>query len=235
MKQVLVLQHAGVETPGIIADVLVSQGYAIQHVLAFAGQPVPHAMREAQGVVIMGGPMGVYERDRYPFIEDELHLIGKALEEHKPILGVCLGSQLLAASLDAEVTRERQKEIGWHRVSLTEQAKEDALLKGTETTFMALHWHGDIFDLPHGALRLASSDLTECQAFRYGRNAYGFLFHMETTAEILVRMAGAFEAELVQQGIDGQAIINAGREHLPKLQQTGRIVFERWTRLLDEG
>jgi GMP synthase (glutamine-hydrolysing) len=233
MKRVLVVQHAATEEPGIIADALASAGCSIQPVLAFGGQPVPKTAEGAQGLVIMGGPMGVYERDRYPYLQDELHLIEKILKDSKPILGICLGSQLLAAALGAEVRRGRQKEIGWHSVHLTEQAKVDPLLAGIDQLFTALHWHGDVFDLPRGAVRLARSDLTDCQSFRYRTNAYGFLFHMETTAEILRGMVTAFGDELSQEGIDGSEVIQAASEYLPKLQQSGRTVFECWTTLLN--
>jgi GMP synthase (glutamine-hydrolysing) len=232
MKPVLVIQHAGVEQPGTIADALTSAGYLIQPVLAFDGQAIPQKTDEFQGLVIMGGPIGVYECDRYSYLADELHLIEKVLEARKPILGVCLGSQFLAAALGAEVRKGKRKEIGWHPVSLTVEAKVDRLLAGIEQAFMALHWHGDLFDLPPGAVNLASSDLTPCQAFRYRENAFGFLFHMETTTEILRGMVTAFEDELRQEGLDGSEIIQAATQYLPKLQQTGRTVFARWAALL---
>ncbi|HTV56379.1 MAG TPA: gamma-glutamyl-gamma-aminobutyrate hydrolase family protein [Terriglobia bacterium] len=234
MNRVLVIQHAGVEKPGLIADELASAGCNVQLVLAFDGQPVPQRPDDSDGLVVMGGPMGLYERDRYPFLQDEIHLIENALEEHKPILGICLGSQLLAAALRTEVKRGRQKEIGWHSVHFTEQARLDPLLTGIGQPVTALHWHGDIFEIPSGAVRLAYSELTECQAFRYRENAYGFLFHMELTAEILRGMVTTFADELRQEGIDGQEIIQAATEYMPKLQRTGRTVFHRWTALLGD-
>jgi GMP synthase (glutamine-hydrolysing) len=232
MKRVLLIQHAEVEKPGTIAEVITSAGYPIQPIRAFDGQPVPQAASDAQGLVIMGGPMGVYERDRYPFLREELHLIGNTLAEGKPILGICLGSQLVAAALGAEVKKGRFKEIGWYSVSPTEAATADALLAGIDHSFVALHWHGDVFDLPCGAVSLASSQLTECQAFRYQKNIYGFLFHIETTAEILRGMVATFADELRQEGMDGQAIMQGAGKYLPGLQRFGHAVFERWAALL---
>lgn len=234
MKPVLVIQHAEVEKPGLISDELASAGYPIQPVLAFHGQSIPQNTEEFQGLVIMGGPMGIYERERYPYLRDELRLIQKTLEAQKPILGICLGSQLLAAASGAEVRLGKQKEIGWRQVNLTDEGKLDSLLTGIDQSFTPLHWHGDIFDPPRGAITLASSDLAACQAFRFRDNAYGFLFHMEMTAEILRGMIETFTGELSQEGIDGQKIIQAATEHLPKLQQAGRIVFARWAALLGD-
>ena len=234
MKPVLVIQHARVEQPGIIGDALASAGYPVQPILPFDGQTIPQDTDEVQGLVIMGGPMGVYERDRYPYLQHELQLIEKVLEARKPILGICLGSQLLAAALGGEVRRGGQKELGWHRVSLSNESKLDRLLAGIARAFVALHWHGDVFALARGAINLASSDLTACQSFRYSENAYGFLFHMETTAEILRGLVTTFEHELRQEGIDGSQVIRAATEYLPKLQQTGRTVFARWAALLGD-
>jgi GMP synthase (glutamine-hydrolysing) len=235
MKQVLVVQHAEVEEPGTIADVLSSAGYSIQPVLAFAGQPVPRNIKDSEGLVVMGGPMGVYERDRHPYLQDEMHLIENALGAGKPVLGICLGSQLLAAALGADIRRGRDKEIGWYPVMLTEEAKDDPLLAGVSQPFVALHWHGDVFDLPHGAVHLASSALTECQAFRYQDAAYGFLFHMEVDEGIIQGMVRIFVNELSEAALDGEEIAEGASKHLPQLRPIARTVFERWSKLLSSG
>jgi GMP synthase (glutamine-hydrolysing) len=227
MSHIVVVQHAEVERPGIIADVLASQGNSV---LTFHAPQLPQELEDAQGLIIMGGPMSVYEDGKYPFLRDELHLIEKALQEGKPVLGVCLGSQLLAAALGAAV-KKGQKEIGWYQVALTKNAMEDPLLAGVERSFMACHWHGDIFDLPHGALSLAASSRTECQAFRYGDSAYGFLFHMEVTHEILQAMVRTFADELRGAGIEGEEIVRGGHEYLPDLKRIGKAVFKRWAGL----
>jgi GMP synthase (glutamine-hydrolysing) len=120
--------------------------------------------------------MGVYDAPRYPFLSAEMRLIEDALRRDKAVLGVCLGSQLLAAALGAQVVKGRQKEIGWHPVNLSPDAVSDPVWYQVAPSFMALHWHGDVFNLPAGAISLASSALTEYQAFRYGRSTYGFLF-----------------------------------------------------------
>ncbi len=230
MRQVVVVQHAEVEKPGIIAGALASHGYSIQPVLTFNAQPMPRDLGGAQALVVMGGPMSVCEQDRYPFLRDEIRLIEKTLRDGKPVLGVCLGSQLLAAALGAAV-RKGQKEIGWYPVTLTEQAAEDLLLRGIERSFTACHWHGDVFDLPRKAVSLAASSRTECQAFRYGHNAYGFLFHLEMTPDTLEAMARTFASELKEEGIESEEIVRRGHECLPDLKKIGNSVFERWAGL----
>lgn len=234
MRSVLVLQHADVEEPGLIGEALHAAGYHPLCSLAHTAQSVPREIGEAAGLVIMGGPMGVYEYEQYPFLRDEMRLIEQALAQGTPVLGVCLGSQLLAAALGAPVRKGERKEIGWHKVTLTEAAAQDRLCEWLSASFVACHWHGDVFDMPAGGVSLASSSLTKCQAFRYGASAYAFLFHMEMTGRILRGMVGAFPEELNAEGIDGQDILRAAERHLPPLQATGRLVFGRWCSLMED-
>ena len=237
MAQICVLQHIACETLGTIEQVLHSCGLTPSHVRAFAGDPVPKRLpRNVSGLIVMGGPMGVYEQARYPYLAAEMHLIDRALKDELPIFGTCLGSQLLATVLGAEVHRgEGGKEIGWHEVTLSELAAADAIWSALpaagEDRFTAFHWHGDVFGLPAGAVQLAASERTPCQAFVHGRNAYGTLFHMEVTGKIVHDLVATFAPELVAEGVDGQQIIAAAADHLVHLQQLGRTVFEAWAGL----
>ncbi len=234
MPTVCVIQHAVCETPGLIADVLQQEGVARELVRPYRGDPVPDRIGRYACLVVLGGPMGVYEQDRYPFLAQELRLIESAVKAQRPVLGVCLGSQLLAAALGAPVTRGFQKEIGWHPVTLSKAAADDALLHGAPASFTPLHWHGDVFELPRGAVSLGWSKLTECQAFRYGPSAYGFLFHLEATAETVRRMAKKFRHELGEVGVCERELLEPIKEHLPALQPVGTRVFERWSRLVTQ-
>lgn len=232
MSRVLVLQHVGPETPGTIANALDVFGVTAEYARIFEGQPVPPELGNQAGLIVLGGPMGVYDYARYPFLRDEMRLIEQALRLERPVLGVCLGSQLLAATLGSNVRKGSRKEIGWYEITLTEAATSDPLWTGTESSFVAYHWHGDVFDLPHGAVSLASSTLTECQAFRYGRNAYGFLFHMEVTEDIIGDMVRTFSDELRDVNVDGQNLVAQSRRYLPSLKKVGSRVFSRWVGLL---
>jgi len=148
------------------------------------------------------------------------------------VLGVCLGSQLLASVLGAKVYPGKQKEIGFHKIKLAPDALDDKLWVGVPREFTGFHWHGDVFDLPKGAEVLASSDLTPVQAFSYGDKAYGLLFHMEVTETIVEKMVAAFAGELKQAGIDGQQILTAADKHLAGLSKIGGSVFGRWATLI---
>lgn len=234
LSSVFVIQHIRCETLGTIADALEARGISPRYVRGFQGGKIPNEMGESAGLIVMGGPMGVHEQGRHPFLRQEIRLVEQALREQMPVLGVCLGSQLLAAALGAEVKKGKRKEIGWHPVTLTESASADPLWTGVEAWFTAYHWHGDVFDLPPGAVPLASSDLTACQAFRYGQNAYGFLFHMEVTEKIMEEMVTTFSDELRQEQIDGREILEKAGDYLPGLRKIGDTVFQRWASLAEE-
>jgi GMP synthase (glutamine-hydrolysing) len=229
---VLVIQHVANETPGLIEPALRSKDVQLRFVRPFAGDSVPQDAADAAGLVVLGGPMSVYESEQYPYLRDEMRLIERTLRTGRPVLGVCLGSQLLAHVLGAPVTRGKQKEIGWHGVTLSEAALLDPLLKGLESSFVAFHWHGDIFDLPKGAAHLARSELTANQAFRYGAYAYGLLFHLEVDAEIIAGMVQAFPGDIEEAGNLPEGILDGAREHLGPLSERGSRVFSGWADLV---
>lgn len=230
MAKIWVLQHHPIENLGTIADALEGAALAWQYVRTFDGHPVPRDMKGAGGLIVMGGPMGVYESERYPFLADEMRLIESAIRENKPVLGVCLGSQLVAATLGAKVAPGPRKEIGWYPVRLAPDAASDRLLTGIPKEFVALHWHGDVFDLPRGAVTLASSDMTPLQAFRHGDNVYGFLFHIESTVQQVHAMAREFADEVKQAGADGAAIVEQAADNIDALAQIADTIFSRWSR-----
>jgi GMP synthase (glutamine-hydrolysing) len=233
MAKVWVLQHLAAEPLGIIGEALEAGGIDAEYIRVFAGEPVPGDMNGAAGLVVMGGSMGVYEQHEYPFLSHEIRLIEAALRAEKPVLGICLGSQLLASVLGAEVRKGDHKEIGWFPVTLTDAARTDRRFSEVERSFTAYHWHGDVFDLPVGAVSLASSAQTQCQAFAYEERAYGLLFHLEATHKIVEEMVRGFAGELDEEQMDGAEIIAQTREHLPQLQRIGASVFQRWASLIE--
>ncbi|HEX4142325.1 MAG TPA: type 1 glutamine amidotransferase [Pirellulales bacterium] len=228
---VLVLQHVACETLGTIEDALVRAGLAHRYVRIHEGEPVPTDVGDAAALVVMGGPMSVYEHDRLAHLKAEMRLVESALKSERPVLGVCLGSQLLAHVLLAKVYPGARKEIGWHDVSLTPAAEDDPVWSAAPARFAAFHWHGDVFDLPRSAVSLARSELTDCQAFRYGKNVYGILFHMEVTQPQVGTMTEVFADEVRQVGATAEKILADTDRHLPRLAEIGRGIYDGWTRL----
>jgi len=213
-------------------DVLRGHQIQFSYIHTYARMPVPGEMADQAGLIVMGGPMGVYEQAKYPFLRDEMRLIESALKLGRPVLGVCLGSQLLAAVVGAEVKKGARKELGWHAVTLAESAAHDTLFAGVRTEFWPFHWHGDVFSLPRQAVGLASSQQTSHQAFRYGKNAYGMLFHLEVTREQISQMLLDFADELREAGGTATQITEQVPRHLPVLQEIAGGVFGRWVSLL---
>jgi GMP synthase (glutamine-hydrolysing) len=232
---VLALQHMSYETPGTIGATLASRGVAVETVPVFDGAPVPRDLGGADALLVMGGPMGVDEADRYPAIRDEIALIERAVGDGRPVLGICLGSQLLAAALGGTVSRGRAKEIGWYPVTLTDAGAEDPLLEGSGRSFVAFHWHGDVFSIPPGAVALASSELTPNQGYRYGRSVYGFQFHPEMDRAILDGMIGDFEDELAEAGVTAASVRAGAAAHLDALGAVCASMTTAWASLFDRS
>jgi GMP synthase (glutamine-hydrolysing) len=227
MKNVVVLQHAECEGPGTLSDALAAVNLPVRVVRGDLGEPIPGDLASIAALIVMGGPMGVYEHTKYPFLLDEIRLVEAAVKAGLPVIGICLGSQLLATALGASVRPGSRKEIGWYPVHLEPEASADSLFVDAPNRFEGFHWHGDIFDLPEGAIGLAHSDLTECQAFRYG-SANGILFHMEVTQASITAMAQAFPEELAQAGGSTESLASGTNRHLKRLQSIGATVFRRW-------
>jgi GMP synthase (glutamine-hydrolysing) len=232
LQSVWVLQHTPCENLGTIEEVLRGHSIGVGYIKTHEGEPVPREMGERAGLIVMGGPMGVYEGARHPFLRDEMRLIESALRLGKPVLGVCLGSQLLASTLGAEVKKGERKELGWHEVRLSEFAAQDPIFAGVKPQFWPFHWHGDVFSLPAQAAGLASSSQTPHQGFRYGKNAYGILFHLEVTREQISQMLVDFADELQEAGGSAADITEQLPRHLPALQEIAGNVFGRWASLL---
>lgn len=176
MKTLLALRHVAFEDLGAFEAPLRDAGYAIRY--CDMGSEMPGG--DFDMLAVLGGPIGAYEDDLYPFLKTELALIEASLKAEKPVLGICLGAQLMARALGAQVYPGPAKEIGWKKLSLSDEGRKIlAPLDGVPV----LHWHGDTFDLPAGAVHLASTDICRQQGFAFGRHALAFQFHPEAQEE----------------------------------------------------
>ncbi|CAM2141991.1 Glutamine amidotransferase domain-containing protein [Pararobbsia alpina] len=207
MKEVLAIRHVAFEDLGTLEPALESAGYQIHYVDAPTHAWQGLDIETPDLVVVLGGPIGAYEDDRYPFLSRELALIEARLKTSGPLLGICLGAQLMARVAGARVYAGPEKEIGWSGVSLTEAGSRSALSPLGDGT-PVLHWHGDTFDLPAGAERLASTALYANQAFSMGPRVLGLQFHLEASPQALERWLVGHAVELAHAGIDVQTLRN---------------------------
>jgi GMP synthase (glutamine-hydrolysing) len=232
MKPVLIVRHVPHEGPGTIGNALDRREVAYK-IDAFHERRPTFDPEQYSGLVVMGGPMNVDETDAFPFLADEVKWIQAAVKRKMPMLGVCLGSQLLAKALGSRVYKNPIKEIGWYNLELLPAAADDPLFRGIASPTTVFQWHGDTFDLPSGAVQLARSPQCENQAFRYG-SAYGLQFHMEVTADIvtewLCETGNCCELDGLDY-IDPAAIRKHTPQQLPKMAAVGEKVFDRFAAL----
>ena len=179
--RILVLQHIACEPPGEFEELLRGRGAEIHRVELDEGEPLPRDPSGYDLVVAMGGPMSVNDEAEHPWLRDEKRLIGDAVRAGVPFWGACLGIQLLAAALGAPVYPGSVPEVGLLPVTLSDEALADPVFEGLPRELPTLQWHGDTFDLPDGAVRLAGSAAYPNQAFRWGARAYGVQFHVEVS------------------------------------------------------
>jgi GMP synthase-like glutamine amidotransferase len=236
--RLLVLQHIACEPPGAYEDELRERGGELVRVMVDQGEPLPE-LDGFDGVIAMGGPMGAYEDDRLPWLPDEKRLIADAVGGGVPVWGVCLGAQLLAASVGAAVAPGPEPEVGVLPVYRTARAADDPVFSALPDEFLALQWHSDTFELPTGAVALARSDAYENQAFALNR-AYGLQFHVEVGKMLATEWGEvpAYAESLEGMMGDGALprLLAQIEEHEPEMTTLARTLFARWLeRVVGDG
>lgn len=176
------LQHVPFEDPASIKDWICKNNLRASCTRFYAGDPLPQ-IDDFDWLIVMGGPMNVYQEDLYPWLTEEKRLIERAIAHGKTIIGICLGGQLIADVLGARVFRNAHKEIGWFPIELTREALTSPLFDSFPQRMIAFHWHGDAFELPSGAMRLASSEACPNQAFIHDARVIALQFHLESTPQ----------------------------------------------------
>ena len=192
-----IFQHESFESPAIIEDWIKRKNYTLTFTRFYESNRLPQ-ISEIDCLIIMGGPMGANDEDKFPWLKEEKDFIKKAINSGKIVLGICLGSQLIASSLGAKVYPNKHKEIGWLNVHLTEYSKDNFLFSSLPKIMKVFQWHGDTFDLPEGAVHIAGSEACTNQAFIYNERIVGLQFHMEFTVDTIKDLISNGRKELVK-------------------------------------
>jgi len=230
MMNVLIVKHVAVEGPGSI-EVHLEREKVPYQILNLEGSNHFPKLDDLTHIILLGGPMNVYEEDQYPFLRQEDLFIKEAIQRGKRILGICLGAQLIAKALRAKVYKAPVKEIGWYDLSLTEEGRADPLFSRFPKTFSAFQWHGDTFDLPTAAKLIATSSSVPNQAFRYGENAYSLQFHLEVTEEMIEQWMKEYDEEF-EAGkpphFSKEAILKGTKMKWMEYSSQGRILISQF-------
>ena len=229
MKKLLVCQHVAHEILGTLNPLFKRAGFRIRYVNF---ERHPHSLPSIDGyhgLVLLGGPMSVHDGERHPHLDVEVELVQRALDRGIPVLGICLGAQLIARALGARVEPNHEKEIGWYDVTVTAEAREDPLLSHFEIPERIFQWHGDTFEIPRGAVHLATSSVCSNQAFRYGDNVYGLQFHLEVDLPLIERWLrvpeNRREIELLDGRVDCERIQWDSARYLDRLHLLSERTF----------
>jgi GMP synthase (glutamine-hydrolysing) len=226
MPHCTAIRHVAFEDLGLLAPLLAERGFSLRYLEAGIDDIDSTTLTAPDLVVILGGPIGVYEENLYPFLNGELAAIRARMDAAKPTLGICLGAQLMAKALGARVAPGPQKEIGWAPLALTE-ASRVSLLGAFETT-PVLHWHGDNFELPANAIRLASTSACPNQAFAYGMNLLGLQFHIEVDPARIEQWLIGHTVELAKAGIDPRELRRQAATLGRATAEKGKAALAAW-------
>jgi GMP synthase (glutamine-hydrolysing) len=236
-KYVLILRQVAHELAGTLEDALNKANLEFRYLDLFAESSPDIKLNQISGLAVMGGPMNVNDVQKFPYLAHETQWIRQAVGLGIPLLGICLGAQLIAKAMGARVYPNGIKEIGWYPLELSPAAAEDRLFSGCGPRLTVFQWHGDTFDLPPGAVHLAQSALCRNQAFRIGPSAYALQFHIEMTAEMiedwLTESVNAKELATVDY-IDPKIIRQKTADELPGLQILADKVLGRFAALCRE-
>jgi len=235
MKRLLVFQHVPHEILGTFNPLLKDAGFRIRYI-NFGRTPdaIPE-IDKYDGLIILGGPMCVDQADKYPHLLAEIKAIQAAMESNMPVLGICLGAQLIAKALDAGVRQNPVKEIGWYDVTPTPDGEKDPLFKHFSGTKKIFQWHGDTFDVPRKGVLLASSPECSNQAFRFGDRTYGLQFHLEVDAALIERWLSTpvhvHELEQLHGDINAEQIRQDTQSYINDSTDLGKRLFGAYIEL----
>ena len=232
-KTCLVVRHVDFEGLGLLCDLLRARDYNFRYAHAMDDDISCNGFLKEDLVIVLGGPFGVYEADKYPFIRNEINCVSARLDSGKPLLGICLGAQMMAAALGAKVAFSGGKEIGWHEVKLTDEGKKSLLapLEGQPI----LHWHGDNCEMPQGCTRLAYTGFCPVQAFQKSPVQLGLQFHAEVEAERIERWLPSSQDSLKLAGLTDDDIRAQAKQHGELARKVGNQILGAWLDSLESA
>lgn len=228
MQPFLIIQNDANEGAGLLMTLIKQRCLAARVYYGWEADYKKLNINDYCALVVLGGAQGVYEVDKYVYLQDEIALTRKFIDGDKPIIGLCLGAQILATALGGTVSPNQQKEIGWHDIELTEEATQDDLMLMHPKLAKAFHFHGDFFTLPAGCVNLAKSELTESQLFRYRDNVYGFQFHAEIDEELVEIMCRTNADYMQSNGYDADDVIKQSEAELTGYQLRCSFMLNKW-------
>lgn len=230
---ILFIKHIDIEGPETIGRFFKNKGYEINVINLQDGDVLPKNLFDIQAVICLGGPMNVYEEDKYPFLKEENSFIQKILKEEIPYLGICLGSQLLAKASGSKVVKSPQKEIGFSPIEITRQGATDPLFAQLNYPMIDVYqWHEDMSELSRGAVLLASSAACPTQAFKVGRNAYGLQFHIEITDQSITDWSDSYFNDPYVCKMEKQKMLSDYKRLKETFNYTAQTVYNNFLNIM---
>jgi GMP synthase-like glutamine amidotransferase len=229
MVKLLAIQHIECEHLGTFSDYFIERRIDFEYLKLFEGESFPNPM-SYDGVIILGGPMNAYEETEYPFLVNENSFIKESMKICKPVLGICLGAQLIAKASGAKVYTGECKEIGWSKIFLTEEGRFDEKMNVLGRELLVFQWHNDTFNIPNLAKRLAASDLFRNQAFSIGSSCYALQFHLEVTFEMVASWLKIYEDDLktLNDGFNPEIILRLSKKNIKNLNSKARLFCSKF-------
>ena len=232
-KTVLVIQHSDKESLGILGIQLVSSGIDYSYVRPFSGEKLPVDLNMFSGLIILGGPQSAYQENEFPYLSEEKAFLKKAIVHNLPMLGICLGSQLIAETLGSSVSAGPKMQVGFEPVNFNKSFLDNHAIQGiTNYQVHPLHWHKDIYNIPPESSVLASSENTQVEGFVWKDNVWGLLFHLEPELAQIEDMANHFTHDLLEAGISKVKLLRSAEEYLQETHKTGEAIFSNWIRYI---
>ncbi|MCQ9207077.1 MAG: type 1 glutamine amidotransferase [Omnitrophica bacterium] len=229
---VLIVKHIDIEGPGIYAEFLKNAKHETITVELARGEELPTDFERIEAVITLGGPMNVYEEEKHPFLEQELKFLRRTVKAEIPLMGICLGAQMIAKACGAKISKADNKEIGWHRVRLTDKGLKDPLFEGLGRELEVFQWHEDQFDVPEEGFLLAESDICP-QAFKVGKNAYGLQFHYEVTPQMIERWIEEYDYRKDSEGrVGAQHMLIDAHKKEKEFLKIGQQVIRNFLRII---